>query len=111
MSRASVESIDPEDPLEESGGEACAPGSDLSGWPSHPSERRDLYHRIRFFPPEVSSWRKRFIEHVTNNSARFPAAGKSNVDVTDAIDQGISYLRDVARILAVLYRSPDLGNK
>ena len=27
------------------------------------------------------------------------------------LDEGISYLREVARILAVLYGSPDLGNK
>ncbi len=109
--RASVQPLEPEEPFEEIGEETYAPGSDLSGWPSHPSERRDLYHRIRFFPPEVASWRKWFVEHVQQNPGRFPEASRKDADLTGLIDAGISYLREVARILAVQYRSPDLGNK
>ena len=109
--RAFVQPIEPEVPFEEIGEETYAPGSDLSGWPSHPSERRDLYHRIRFFPPEVARWRKWFVEHVQQNPGRFPEAARKDADLTGLIDEGISYLREVARILAVLYRSPDLGNK
>ena len=108
MARAPVEA---EESLDECGEEACRAGSDFSGWPAHPSERRDLYHRIRFFPPDVASWRKRLIEHVAGHPASFPAAGKKNVNLAGLLDEGISYLREVARILAVLYRSPDLGNK
>ena len=28
---------------------------DKSGWSPHPSERRDFYHRIRVFPPDVAA--------------------------------------------------------
>jgi hypothetical protein len=39
----------------ESGEDAVPVEQDRSGWPPHPSERRDFYHRIRAFPPEVTA--------------------------------------------------------
>ncbi|OAI41701.1 hypothetical protein AYO40_02595 [Planctomycetaceae bacterium SCGC AG-212-D15] len=71
-----------------------------------------MYHRIRFFPREVAAWRKRFFRHVSEHPERFPAARRFPAEtLQSAIDDGISYLREVARVLAVLYGSPDLGNK
>jgi endonuclease III len=85
---------------------------DPSGWAPHPSERRDFYHRIRVFPPDVAAWRKRMLRHVMDNPGRFPqAASASPEDVQARLDDGISYLRQVAHILAALYGTPDLGNK
>jgi DNA (cytosine-5)-methyltransferase 1 len=93
--------------------EDSAPGPpDLSGWTPHPGERRDFFNRIRAFPPEVASWRRQLLECVRADASRFPAAaGLEGEQLTAALDSGISYLREVARILAVLYRTPDLGNK
>jgi len=99
-----------EHPLEEVEG-LCEPVDDHSGWPPHSSERRDLYHRIRCFPNEVVSWRKRLLRHVEENPDIFPAAARSGDQLSALVDEGISFLREIARILAVLHGSPDLGNK
>ncbi len=83
-----------------------------TGWPPHPSERRDFYHRIRVFPPEMAGWRKRMLRDIAADPVRFPSvAGASADEIQARLDDGISYLREVARILAVLYGTPDLGNK
>ena len=85
---------------------------DLSGWTPHPSERRDFWNRIRAFPPEVVGWRKRLLRELAENPGRFTlAAGLPAEQLQERLDSGISHLREVARILAVLYGSPDLGNK
>ena len=85
---------------------------DLSGWTPHPSERRDFWNRIRAFPPEVVGWRKRLLKELPEKPGRFTlAAGLPTEELSDRLDSGISHLREVARILAVLYGSPDLGNK
>jgi len=85
---------------------------DQSGWNSHPSERRDFYNRIRAFPPSVSKWRRRLLETIRGGGSAFPTGMTSdNEAVGERLDAGISYLREVARILAVLYGTPDLGNK
>src|SRR6267154_1437773 len=85
---------------------------DRTGWPPHPSERRDFYHRIRVFPPEMAGWRKRMVREVAADPVRFPSvAGAAPDEIQARFDDCISYLREVARILAVLYGTPDLGNK
>jgi DNA (cytosine-5)-methyltransferase 1 len=85
---------------------------DGSGWPPHPAERRDFYHRIRAFPPEVSAWRKRILRPIADNPVQFPLGSSTSVEeIQRRLDDGISYLREIARILAVLYGTPDLGNK
>jgi len=91
--------------------ERCATYDDRSGWPPHPSERRDLYHRIRCFPNEILPWRKRLMRHVETNPDVFPYACAPEAELSTLIDEGISFLREIARILAVLHGSPDLGNK
>jgi hypothetical protein len=89
-----------------------SPVRDLTGWPLHPSERRDFYHRIRVFPPEVARWRRRMLRTVAADPDRFPhAAGLPESDIQARLDDGISYLRQLARILAALYGTPNLGNK
>ena len=96
---------------EESKIEASSAKSDLSGWTLHPTERRDFYHRIRVFPLAVAKWRKDFFRHVIENPDRFPAPKSEPTNLPTLVDDGISYLREVARILAFLYRTPNLGNK
>jgi hypothetical protein len=101
-------SIEPDDPAS---AESLA-ARDRTGWPLHPSERRDFGYRIRVFPPEMAGWRKRMVREVAADPARFPsAAGATPDEIQARFDDGISYLREVARILAVLYGTPDLGNK
>ena len=93
--------------------EDCTPvAPDLSGWTAHPSERRDFYHRTRVFPPSVAAWRKKLLERIREGKSPFPSGPTTEPErVSDALDAGISHLREVARILAVLYGTPDLGNK
>jgi len=84
-----------------------------SGWPVEPRERRDFYHRIRCFPAEVRSWRSRMVDHVIGTPEVFSAVPRdaSRKDVRALVDEGLSYLRELARMLALLYGSPSLGNK
>src|SRR3954447_14074659 len=85
---------------------------DLSGWTLHPSERRDFWNRIRAFPPEVAGWRKRLLRTLADRPALFPLAERlSSEQLQERLDEGIGFLREVARILAAIYGSPDLGNK
>lgn len=101
----------PPEPDAPASAEALA-ARDRTGWPPHPSERRDFGYRIRVFPPEMAGWRKRMLREVAGDPRRFPrAAGATPGDIQARFDDGISYLREVARILAVLYGTPDLGNK
>src|SRR4051812_26503332 len=97
-------------PLAEEDSTPIAP--DRSGWTPHPSERRDFWNRIRAFPAEVVRWRKRLLKELPEKPGRFTlAAGLPTEELSERLDSGISHLREVARILAVLYGSPDLGNK
>lgn len=95
------------------GEEDAAPvAPDGSGWTPHPSERRDFYHRIRVFPADVSPWRRRLLDRVRSGQPPLPLSLPPDPEsVSDRLDDGISYLREIARILAVLYGTPDLGNK
>jgi DNA (cytosine-5)-methyltransferase 1 len=85
---------------------------DRSGWTPHPSERRDFLNRVRTFPPTVSIWRRRVLARLGSGEPLIPLAGNVAVEeLSDRLDAGISYLREIARILALLYCTPDLGNK
>jgi DNA (cytosine-5)-methyltransferase 1 len=85
---------------------------DPTGWTAHPSERRDFFNRIRTFPADVAAWRRKMLERLPSEPSRFPAASSLNADnLIAALDSGISKLREIARILAILYRTSDLGNK
>jgi DNA (cytosine-5)-methyltransferase 1 len=85
---------------------------DRSGWTPHPSERRDFWNRIRAFPPEVGGWRRRLLRELAESPGRFSkASGLTAEQLQERLDSGISHLREVARILAVLHGSPELGNK
>jgi DNA (cytosine-5)-methyltransferase 1 len=94
-----------------SGEDATPVPPDPSGWSPHPSERRDLYHRVRVFPPDVAAWRQRLAQHVQDRPDLFPNAPTDRDQLFERLDAGISYLREVARVLAVLYGTPNLGNK
>jgi DNA (cytosine-5)-methyltransferase 1 len=103
-----------ESPLVEIAGDedATPVAPDHSGWAPQPSERRDFHNQIRAFPPSVNSWRRRLIERLRTGRPPLPITTKIDAeDLTDRLDAGIGYLREVARILAVLYGTPDLGNK
>src|SRR5262249_25439057 len=85
---------------------------DRSGWTPHPSERRDFFNRIRAFPPDIAAWRRQMQARVADEPQRFPlAVGLEEEGFPAALDAGISFLREIARILAILHGTPDLGNK
>jgi DNA (cytosine-5)-methyltransferase 1 len=82
-------------------------------WPPDRSERCDFYHRIRTFPPHVNAWRKALVAQIKKDPALFPVLNNRSTieDIRSRLDDGISYLREVARITALLYGTPTLGNK
>ena len=86
---------------------------DRSGWTPHASERRDFWNRIRAFPPEVVIWRRRLLRELAERPWAFHVWLRDSPlkQLQERLDSGIGHLREVARILAVLYGSPDLGNK
>src|SRR6476620_8327788 len=103
------EGPEPELTVEE---DASPVAPDLSGWTPHPSERRDFHNRIRAFPPSVTLWRRRLLERIRTGTPPLPITEPPVPQaLSDRLDEGISHLREVARILAVLYGTPDLGNK
>lgn len=92
-----------------------------SGWPFAGRERRDLYHRPREFPSDVQRWRARMVQLAMEDGDTFPRshalAGSTReraatVELVRAlVDDGISFVREIARMMAILYGTPDLGNK
>lgn len=80
-----------------------------SGWPLDPRERCDFYHRIRVFPADVAQWRQRTLERVMSDRTPFGAvSGRQSVEIIRAkLDDGISHLREVSRLLSILYGSKE----
>jgi DNA (cytosine-5)-methyltransferase 1 len=86
---------------------------ELTGWAPGPAELGDFLHRIRVFPPDVADWRKRLVRRIKETPDEFPGlpveldAG----EIRSKVDEYTTWIREVANILAVKYRTPDLGNK
>ncbi len=93
--------------------DTATPEPDRSGWPPDPRERRDFLHVIRNFPADVAAWRERAVDGILADRERFPSVpGGAGRKVARALlDEGVSQLREVARILAVLHGTPRLGNQ
>lgn len=94
--------------------------AERSGWAFENRERKDFYHRVREFPEEVQRWRQKMVNRVAADPKMFPLAHSGQGDdksvgrtaaLRALIDDGISYLREIARTMAVLHGTPDLGNK
>ena len=87
--------------------------ADASGWPLDSRERADFYHRPRAFPEDVGIWRRRLVDRLMARPGRFRRARKaaSLEEMRTGVDEGIAYLREVARILAAVHGTPRLGNK
>ncbi|RKH41307.1 DNA (cytosine-5-)-methyltransferase [Corallococcus sp. AB050B] len=83
------------------------------GWPADVRERGDFYHRARLFPPSVKEWRERLVERVLAEPHRFPKVptGASIETVRALVDEGIAFIREVSRLLELVYETPRLGNK
>src|SRR5215207_7199931 len=83
------------------------PNPELSGWPVDPRERCDFYHRIRVFPPDVADWRKHTVARLLKERTRFRgvSASESIESVRAKLDDGISHLKEVARLASLLYDS------
>lgn len=73
----------------------------------------DLYHRPRQFSRSDMAWRRRLVRRVRAEKHLFPGVDPtaSEEEIRARIDDGVSFLREVSRCLAVLYGIPDLGNK
>ncbi|MGH6689727.1 MAG: DNA (cytosine-5-)-methyltransferase [Gammaproteobacteria bacterium] len=85
----------------------------LSGWLLDPRERGDFYHAPRAFPPEVAAWRRRLIELIMVRPDPFKLSRRRRTkeQVREAVDDGIAFLREVARILAATYKNSRLGSE
>lgn len=83
------------------------PNAELSGWPVDPRERCDFYHRIRAFPPDVADWRKQTIARLLKEHTAFRGVspGESSESVRAKLDDGISHVKEVARLVSLLYDS------
>lgn len=83
------------------------PEVDLTPWPPDPRERRDFYHRIRAFPDDVARWREDLVDRLADGSSPFLGSKACpDRDATRAlVDDGISFFREITRILAVLHGS------
>jgi DNA (cytosine-5)-methyltransferase 1 len=84
---------------------------DMIGWPRDPSERADFYHRVRVFPSDLADWRKSLVRQVleVGTSAQALSHASPSDEAKAHIDDGISRIREIARILALVHRSPELG--
>jgi DNA (cytosine-5)-methyltransferase 1 len=86
--------------------------SDLAGWHLHPKERQDFYRPPRAFSNSVTAWRRRLTGQILAGKSPLSAPtalGEASIRVL--LDEGIAQLREVARILAAIHGTPDLGNK
>jgi DNA (cytosine-5)-methyltransferase 1 len=80
----------------------------VSGWPLDPKERCDFYHRVRVFPDDLAEWRKTMVARVGENRGLFRGIlpGEAIESIRAKLDDGISYIREIARILALVYWTP-----
>jgi DNA (cytosine-5)-methyltransferase 1 len=85
----------------------------ITSWPPDPRERCDFYHRTRTFPKEVAAWRKTLASKISMHRSAWPRLqqGATDVQIRELVDDGISYLREIARIVELVYGTPSLGNK
>lgn len=90
-----------------------ARGRLAESWPRHPKERCDFLHPPRAFPPDVREWRERMVERIAREPSLFPRIprGASRDAVRERLDDAIAWIREVSRILELLYGTPRLGNK
>jgi DNA (cytosine-5)-methyltransferase 1 len=84
-----------------------------SAWPREPRDRCDFYHRTRTFPPDVAQWRKALVSRIGKDREAWSKLPRdaTTEQIREQLDDGISYLREVARILELLHGTPRLGNK
>jgi DNA (cytosine-5)-methyltransferase 1 len=61
----------------------------------------------------VKEWRDRLVQRVQEESSLFPGRPRgADIDaIRGLVDEGISFIREVARLLELLYENPRLGNK
>lgn len=85
----------------------------LTGWRWESSELGDFLHHPRKFPPDISRWRQHLVASLQagTHAHLHVSPGATKQEIRDHLDDLTSYLREVTRILAVIYRTPDLGNK
>lgn len=87
--------------------------ADSCGWVPHWREASDFLHIVKAYPPELKAWRTRMVERVLEDRDLFPgvARGTSVQGARGLVDEAAAYLREISRMLAVLYGTPRLGNK
>lgn len=91
----------------------CEKLGKLTGWRWDPSELGDFHHRTRSFPEDVGKWRRQLVKAIRRDEVAPLASrsGKDESEIREQLDEIITRLREISRILAVLHGTPDLGNK
>jgi DNA (cytosine-5)-methyltransferase 1 len=86
---------------------------DPGSWSPDPRERCDFYHRTRVFPREVAEWRNVLVSRISKERDKWPRLprGATTEQIRELLDDGISYVRELARLLELLHGTPRLGNK
>jgi DNA (cytosine-5)-methyltransferase 1 len=82
-------------------------------WPPDPRERCDFYHRSRALPKDVIHWRNALVAGISKKRDAWPhlPQNATSEQIRELLDDGISYLREIARIVELLHGTPRLGNK
>ena len=91
----------------------CEKLGKLTGWHWDPSELGDFYHRPRSFTKDVGKWRRQLVKAIRRGevASLVSRSGKDESEIRGELDEIITRLREISRILAVLHGTPDLGNK
>src|SRR2546422_5532197 len=99
-------------PVSKAARDICDSAAGRAGWPLEPRERSDFYHEPRVLPPEVAEWRHELVDRIIKKPAVFGCV-RDNWSIRDArqvVDEGIAYIREVARILSLIYRRTGKDN-
>ena len=82
-------------------------------WPLDARERADFYHRPRAIPESVREWRDALVRRIADNPSAFPAVPRNSSpdEKRASVDDGLARLREITRIVELLYGTPDLGRK
>jgi DNA (cytosine-5)-methyltransferase 1 len=85
----------------------------LTGWPWPAEEVTHLLGTPRKFAGGLGAWREELVSRILNGDLQSDPdlAGSDLKNVRRTVDEYIGLMREIARHLALLHRTPDLGNK
>jgi DNA (cytosine-5)-methyltransferase 1 len=85
----------------------------LTGWPWPAEEVTHLLGIPKKFAGELGPWREQLVSRILNGELQcdLPLEGGDRKHVRGTVDEYIGLMREIARHLGLIHRTPDLGNK